>query len=224
MDCEMGTALSGDSELIRVTVIDYFSGAVLVNNMVEPDVPMSHLNTRFSGVSWADIRNAKKQGTCLAGKASARSAVWNYVGPETIVIGHGVSNDLRALRWIHTLILDSFVMESSHTKIHENDASKTIDGEVKEDNGSDDLIARMERSTVSGLQVTAEATTTPGQKKRRGSPGRLSLKTLVNKYLDVDIQTAGKKGHDSLEDAVAARNLVHWMITESKRTCCGARP
>jgi RNA exonuclease 1 len=100
IDCEMGTALSGDSELIRVSMIDYFSGATLLDNIVEPDVPMRHLNTRFSGVSWADVNRARRQKTCLQGKAGARWAIWRYVGPTTLVIGHSVSNDLRALNWL----------------------------------------------------------------------------------------------------------------------------
>jgi RNA exonuclease 1 len=61
----MGTAASGDPELIRVTLIDYFSEEVLVDNLVDPDVRMQHLNTRYSGVSWADLKNARIKGVCL---------------------------------------------------------------------------------------------------------------------------------------------------------------
>jgi RNA exonuclease 1 len=46
LDCEMGTAASGESELIRVTMVDYFSDEILVDNLVEPGVRMLHLNTR----------------------------------------------------------------------------------------------------------------------------------------------------------------------------------
>jgi RNA exonuclease 1 len=42
----MGTAASGESELIRVTMVDYFSDEILVDNLVEPGVRMLHLNTR----------------------------------------------------------------------------------------------------------------------------------------------------------------------------------
>jgi DNA polymerase III epsilon subunit-like protein len=47
------------------------------------------------------------------------------------------------------------------------------------------------------------------QKKRKG--GAMSLKTLAKKYLDRDIQK-GNKGHDSLEDAIAARDVVHYNV------------
>jgi RNA exonuclease 1 len=110
----MGTAASGDPELIRVTLIDYFSEEVLVDNLVDPDVRMQHLNTRYSGVSWADLKNARIKGVCLSGKSGARQAIWKYIGTDTIVVGHGLSNDMRSLRWIHTTVVDSLLVESHH--------------------------------------------------------------------------------------------------------------
>jgi hypothetical protein len=44
------------------------------------------------------------------------------------------------------------------------------------------------------------------------SSGALSLKTLTMARCGRDIQKAGKRGHDSLEDAIAARDLAHWNI------------
>jgi RNA exonuclease 1 len=119
LDCEMGTAASGDPELIRVTLIDYFSEEVLVDNLVDPDVRMQHLNTRYSGVSWADLKNARIKGVCLSGKAGARRAIWKYVGIDTIVVGHGLSNDMRSLRWIHTAVVDSLLVESNRVESKE---------------------------------------------------------------------------------------------------------
>ncbi|KAH7248449.1 hypothetical protein B0J15DRAFT_63295 [Fusarium solani] len=62
IDCEMGVAASGDSELIRKTLVDYFSGEILVDKLVWPEVSLSHLNTRFSGVTWKSMNAARKQG------------------------------------------------------------------------------------------------------------------------------------------------------------------
>ena len=86
IDCEMGTAASGDNELIRVTLIDYFSSAVLVDSLVYPDVAMSHYNTRFSGVTKQDMETARARGRCFRGRDQARTAVWRFVGPSTIVV------------------------------------------------------------------------------------------------------------------------------------------
>jgi RNA exonuclease 1 len=75
LNCEIGTAASRDPELIHVTLIDYFSEEVLVDNLVNPDVQMQHLNTRYSRVSWADLKNARIKGVCLSGKLGARQAI-----------------------------------------------------------------------------------------------------------------------------------------------------
>jgi hypothetical protein len=59
-------------------------------------------------------------------------------------------------------------------------------------------------STDTGATPTEQ---TP-RKGRKGS-GALSLKTLAMVRLGREIQAGGKKGHDSLEDALAARDLAH---------------
>jgi RNA exonuclease 1 len=203
VDCEMGTAASGDSELIRLTLVDYFSEEILIDNIVLPDVPMQHLNTRYSGVTWADMRNAQKKGTSLDGKTGARAALWRYVGPNTILVGHGVQNDLRSLRLIHMPIVDSYVTEHKRFKAKEAEeearkAEMIAQGLIK----SEDL-EEAKKSKEDGGNAEEKV------KKKKG--GTMSLKTLAKKYLGRDIQV-GKKGHDSLEDAVAARDIVHYNV------------
>jgi RNA exonuclease 1 len=214
----MGTAMSGDSELIRVTMIDYFSEAILVDNIVEPDVPMRHLNTRFSGVSWADVKKARREMTCLQGKAGARRAIWEYVGPETFVIGHSVSNDLRAMRWLHALVVDSFVTEFVRVKRKESDMAKNAMTALRDFDGSEEAAenpARMQElhSESRGIQMSQnEQEDAPQKTARARKPGKFSLKTLAKQHLDRDIQMNGNQGHDSLEDAIASRDLIHWTI------------
>jgi len=225
----MGMAESGDSELIRVTLIDYFTDEVLVDNLVEPDVPMRHLNTQYSGVTWSDMRRAQRQGTCLKGKAMARAAVWWFVGTETVVVGHGVSNDLRAMRWVHALVVDSFVIEFGYVKRKEAEIAAAAEKEVertKAMGGERTVASFVEQDSLLGDYVNAGTPladmpgnlhdaqgkqTAPKAKKKKGS-GNLALKNLVEKRLHRQIQMAGKAGHDSLEDAIAARDLVHWII------------
>jgi hypothetical protein len=43
----------------------------------------------------------------------------------------------------------------------------------------------------------------------------MSLKALARKHLSRDIQTAGAKGHDSKEDAIATGELVRARIRDS---------
>ncbi|EKJ69833.1 hypothetical protein FPSE_09990 [Fusarium pseudograminearum CS3096] len=162
IDCEMGTAASGDSELIRVTLLEYFSGRILIDKLVWPDVAMSHLNTRFSGVTWKALNAARRQKTCIFGKRKARAIIWGFVCPDTIVVGHSTNSDLNALRWIHHRVIDTQIIEG-------NSSDKTAG---------------------------------------------LSLKSLSEKRLQRTIQVKGK-GHDSLEDALATRDLLHWNVART---------
>ncbi|KAG8664172.1 uncharacterized protein FPOAC1_013879 [Fusarium poae] len=149
---------SGDCELIRLTLIDYFSNHVLIDKLVWPDVLMSHLNTKWSGVTWKLLYEARKEKRCILGWKNARALIWKYVSAETIVIGHGANSDLSSLRWIHPRIIDTLIVER---------------------NNSDETTG-------------------------------LSLKKLAEKRLQRIIQKG--KGHDSLEDATATRDLVHWNV------------
>ncbi|RGP79774.1 rna exonuclease 3 [Fusarium longipes] len=158
IDCEMGTAASGDCELIRMTLIDYFSSQVLIDKLVWPDVRMSHLNTKWSGVTWKLMNEARNRKRCIFGRKNALALIWKFVSSDTIVVGHGVKSDLTSLRWIHPRVIDTLIVEGN------NDGKAT----------------------------------------------GLSLKKLVEKRLQRVIQTG--KGHDSLEDAIATRDLLHWNV------------
>ncbi|KAH7122349.1 hypothetical protein B0J11DRAFT_531228 [Dendryphion nanum] len=45
LDCEIERAVLGNSKLIRITVINYFTCKLLLNNIVKLSIPMQHLNT-----------------------------------------------------------------------------------------------------------------------------------------------------------------------------------
>lgn len=221
IDCEMGQAANGDSELIRITLIDYFSENVLIDNFVEPEVEMSHLNTRYSGVTWGDIKKARRDKTLLRGKTAARKAIWRYVGPHTVVVGHGLVNDLRSLRWFHEVIVDSFVTESGRAKLKEEGEAKLKaeeEARLKQE-GVEDRVASPDMANIKGgvASPSLEVMTTdikPEEPRPAHKPGNLSLKTLAKRNLGRDIQMKSKTGHDSLEDAIAARDLVHWNVLE----------
>ncbi|KAK4140125.1 ribonuclease H-like domain-containing protein [Dichotomopilus funicola] len=177
IDCEMGTAFDGDSELIRLTLIDYFSGETLIDSLVYPDVEMQHFNTRWSGITRREMEKSRRQRQCIMGRNAARARVFRYVGSSTIVVGHSAQNDLSSLRWIHHRIVDSY-MEGGQPK--EEDKPK-------------------------------EGGPVNHQKRSKHHPDGMSLKALAMRRLGRAIQM-GNKGHDSLEDALAARDLIHAHI------------
>lgn len=198
IDCEMGTAFDGDSELIRLTIVDYFTGKTLIDSLVYPDIEMRHFNTRWSGITRRDMEQSRRQRQCIMGRDAARRAVFDYVGPSTIVVGHGVQNDLSSLRWIHNRVVDSFIIESGIRK----EAKLKAEQEKKKNEEVD------KDKDKEGAQEEI-------QKRGKHHPDGMSLKALTMKRLGRAIQM-GKNGHDSLEDALAARDLVHDYTTRVK--------
>jgi DNA polymerase III epsilon subunit-like protein len=198
VDCEMGISELGDSELIRVTLVDYFTSEVLIDELVYPDVQMKHLNTRFSGVTWAQLDQARRRGDCLVGRQAARECVFNFVGPSTVIIGHSVENDLKALRWIHHRVVDTFTLER---RIWDEEQNNMIASQAMIE------IHSTEKSSPKNMPPKE-----PKTPKLKGS-GSLSLKTVTSIRLGRNIQQRG--GHDSKEDAIAARDIARWHVLNS---------
>ncbi|KAK4102473.1 hypothetical protein N658DRAFT_469021 [Parathielavia hyrcaniae] len=202
IDCEMGTALDGDSELIRLTVIDYLSGETLIDSLVYPDIAMKHFNTRWSGVSRGDMDRSLRRGCCIMGRDAARRAVFAHVGPSTVVVGHGAQNDLAALRWIHHRVVDSHILESAARKEAEVLKAEKERAEGKTEVGD---------QGKAGQGGTEPAGAKDRKPRTKHHPDGMSLKALAMKHLGRAIQV-GNWGHDSLEDALAARDLVQAYI------------
>ncbi|KAG8696642.1 RNA exonuclease 3 [Ceratobasidium sp. 395] len=102
LDCEMIYTTAGMS-LARVSVIDG-AGKSVYDKLVKPDVGVGVLdfNTRFSGVKSLAEAELDLDGV--------RRELRKLIGPETILIGHALENDMRALRMIHPNVVDTTVL------------------------------------------------------------------------------------------------------------------
>jgi hypothetical protein len=119
LSCETGIATDGSHEIIRIGMIDFFTGEVLINKLVFPteDVKMLHLNTRWSGVDYQMLHVARAMKNVLEGRDAARNRVWDFVGPDTIIITYaGGTRDLLDLRLIHRKVIDLEELESRRDK------------------------------------------------------------------------------------------------------------
>lgn len=140
---------------------------------------------------------ARRNDQCILGVAKARQEIWKYVGPWTIVIGHGVRSDLESLRWIHPIIIDSYIIEKALKEEEELRNHIPID-----------ISMRFTEEELQEMKKQKEA-------EKRESGGPLSLKKLAKTRLGRDIQDKSRLGHDSLEDAIATRDLVHWHVVKA---------
>ncbi|KAJ3117217.1 RNA exonuclease 3 [Phlyctochytrium bullatum] len=106
-DCEMSYT-SGGVELVRVTVIDW-RGEYLLEELVKTTFPVVDFNTEWSGISSLD--EAKYN------LAELKEQMSKFMSSSTIIIGHGLENDLNALRLLHSNVIDTALLFPNNTYI-----------------------------------------------------------------------------------------------------------
>lgn len=102
VDCEMCETVEG-SELTRMSLVDE-DGEVLVDVFVRPTNPITNYWTEYSGVTERILQNVT---TSLK---DAQAMFLHHVSADTILVGHSLDNDVRAIKVIHSKILDTVVL------------------------------------------------------------------------------------------------------------------
>jgi RNA exonuclease 1 len=104
LDCELFYTTAGLS-LARLTIVSS-DGDLLYDTHVlpPPSSTIIDLNTRYSGIQEQDLEKAEKD---LVG---VREEMRRWVGEDTVMVGHGVENDLRALRLVHRKVIDTAIV------------------------------------------------------------------------------------------------------------------
>ncbi|KAG8826558.1 RNA exonuclease 3 [Serendipita sp. 401] len=105
IDCE-GVYTTQGMSVARVSVCDA-DGKVVFDELVRPDdgVEVIDFNTRFSGVTSLSSADLDLEGI--------RRALDALIGPQTVIIGHAVENDLMMLRMIHHRLVDTIILYPS---------------------------------------------------------------------------------------------------------------
>ncbi|XP_065364550.1 putative RNA exonuclease pqe-1 [Calliphora vicina] len=111
IDCEMSYTGLG-LEVTKVTVVGY-DGALVYEYYVRPQAEVIDYNTRFSGVSEKDF--LADSNNSIKTFAEVQHDLLNLFDADTILIGHGLDNDLRVLRLVHKTIVDTSVIFSHST-------------------------------------------------------------------------------------------------------------
>ncbi|XP_050558920.1 exonuclease GOR-like isoform X1 [Spodoptera frugiperda] len=102
LDTEMCYTTAG-LELACVAVIAA-DGRLVYKSFVKPSSPVVDPNTRFSGIRPRDLARATKT------LRDVQNDILGFVGTDTILIGHALENDLRALKLLHSAVVDTCAM------------------------------------------------------------------------------------------------------------------
>jgi RNA exonuclease 1 len=103
LDCEMCYTVEG-LELTRVTVVDY-DEKVVFDKFVKPQNRVIDYNTRYSGITEATL--AKSDVKSLPEIQAVLLAMFHS---QTILVGHSLESDFKALKLIHDTVIDTSVL------------------------------------------------------------------------------------------------------------------
>ncbi|CCH42454.1 RNA exonuclease 3 [Wickerhamomyces ciferrii] len=102
LDCEMGYTTRG-LEMIRLTIVDFFSGSTIFDEIVKPSGEVLDLNTNWSGVSKIPPESLTLDGVYDV-------ILGSIINEDTIIVGHGLENDLNVMRLVHHNIVDTAIL------------------------------------------------------------------------------------------------------------------
>ncbi|KAL7669400.1 hypothetical protein ACOME3_010057 [Neoechinorhynchus agilis] len=102
IDCEMCYTNNG-LELSKLTMCDH-EFSVIIDTLVRPVNDIIDYNTAFSGITEEIMKDVNTT------PSDVIKMLAEYLGPETIVIGHGLENDFKVLGICHELIVDTAIL------------------------------------------------------------------------------------------------------------------
>lgn len=157
LDCEMCYTTHG-LELTRVTVINY-KYEVVYERLVKPERPILDYNTKFSGIKAGDLDEVD---TSLA---DVQKDLLKMFSSKTILIGHSLDSDMKALKLFHKHFIDTAQLFPHKRGLPFKRALRTLMVEnlrviIQEDSGHD---SKEDASAAFRLVMWKAKTDVPGK-------------------------------------------------------------
>eukprot|EP01101_Sappina_pedata_P008847 TRINITY_DN4992_c0_g1_i1.p1 TRINITY_DN4992_c0_g1~~TRINITY_DN4992_c0_g1_i1.p1 ORF type:complete len:600 (-),score=270.22 TRINITY_DN4992_c0_g1_i1:13-1791(-) len=102
MDCEMCTTKNG-LELTRISIVDHKLQTILDEFAVPVD-PIINYNTKYSGITKETLEGVTNRLEHIQEKLKA------IISKDTILVGHSLENDLKALKIVHKKVIDTALL------------------------------------------------------------------------------------------------------------------
>ncbi|XP_051168104.1 putative exonuclease GOR isoform X2 [Leptopilina boulardi] len=99
LDCEMAFTKRG-MEVIKISVVR-MNGTAVYDHFVKPGDEIVDYGTEIHGITEEEILTATKT------LGDVQNDLRKFIHAESLLIGHGVYNDLRILRFIHKRVIDT---------------------------------------------------------------------------------------------------------------------
>lgn len=100
IDCEMVLCQDGTEALVRICAVDR-NLEVKLNEFVNPNKPVADYRTEITGITAGDLDGV----SCSL--ADVQTSMKKLLSHGTILIGHSLHNDLRALKMDHARVIDT---------------------------------------------------------------------------------------------------------------------
>ncbi|EXF84031.1 exonuclease [Colletotrichum fioriniae PJ7] len=111
IDCEMGGTKDGEDQLIKITILEFFTGnSLLSSRLVKPARPVSDWREHVTGLNATIMSDAVSRSNALDGWEAARAELWRFADEDTILIGQSLWNDLRVLHTSHARVIDTAII------------------------------------------------------------------------------------------------------------------